>query len=316
MQKFNLFVAMTVIISSGCGTAEMAQQPDTQPSGRLAKGAVAARVNGEPISMGELTEAMIESHGLQTAQMLIVKELIRQKMRKSDIKITDENVRAENRRTLEQMFPEVKDENQRKTLLKQFLQQREFSERQWEMTMRRNAALRKLADRQVKVSEEEIRKEFERQGGKKVVVRHIQCASLSDAQEILDKIEEGADFAELAKEHSKNPSAEDGGLLPPIGKDSPNIPPAISEAAMGLQKVGEVSNPVQTGTAFHVLKLEKIIPPDKTDFEKVKDDLRKQIRSRKVQAAQRKILQDLVSSADIEYVNPQLKAQAQEAESQ
>ncbi len=310
-RKILTFAAALML--AGCKPVETSRRPSTRPATRPGDYALAVRVNGKPISMGELNDALIESYGLQTAHLLIVEKLIKQELNDKDLQVTDDDVRAESTQTLQQMFPDIKDENQLKILLEQFLRQKQLSPIQWEITMRRNAALRKLAAKQVTVSDEEIREEFEHQSGKKVVVRHIQCATLSDAQEILDKLDDGADFVELAKEFSTNPSAQDGGLLPPIGEDITGVPPAIGEAAMNMEKVGEISNPIQTGTAFHVLKLEKIIPPEKADFEKMKDELGETVRRRKIQTAQRQILQKLISSADIEYVNPVLKAQQRQA---
>jgi peptidylprolyl isomerase len=74
------------------------------------------------------------------------------------------------------------------------------------------------------------------------------------AAEILSRIEEGSDLAELAREHSKHASAAKGGLmsafrcqLSPIMRD-----------ALASTSIGQVVGPVATPDGFIVLRLEKL----------------------------------------------------------
>lgn len=93
--------------------------------------------------------------------------------------------------------------------------------------------------------------------------------SKKKAQEILDRIKSGEDFAALAKEYSQDSSSANGGDLDFFGKGQMVEP--FEKAAYAL-KTGEVSNElVETDFGYHIIK--------KTDeqydeFENVKEDLK------------------------------------------
>ena len=71
------------------------------------------------------------------------------------------------------------------------------------------------------------------------------------AEELLQRVKDGADFQELAKEFSDGPSSVNGGVLSPFGRGK--MMPAFEEAAFALDK-GEVSGIVETDFGFHIIK--------------------------------------------------------------
>ena len=84
----------------------------------------------------------------------------------------------------------------------------------------------------------------------KLRVRHILVRSETEAQEILGKLEAGGDFGELARQHSTDPSAEDGGNL---GFFSPgDMHPAFEKAVTQLE-VGHRSGVVKTPLGYHII---------------------------------------------------------------
>ena len=70
-------------------------------------------------------------------------------------------------------------------------------------------------------------------------------------KELVAKIQEGADFAELAKQHSTCPSNAQGGDLGPFAKGRMVKP---FEDAVQQSKVGDVVGPVETRFGYHVIK--------------------------------------------------------------
>ena len=75
--------------------------------------------------------------------------------------------------------------------------------------------------------------------------------ALETAKEIIKKLDEGADFAELAKEYSKDGSADDGGALGRFGHG--DMVSEFEEAAYKLE-VGEYTKePVKTKYGYHVI---------------------------------------------------------------
>lgn len=88
------------------------------------------------------------------------------------------------------------------------------------------------------------------------------------AMEIMKRVQEGEDFAILAKGFSEDPSAESGGDIGYIERGS--VLKEVEDVAFSLHK-GEVSKPFWSPKGLHIIKVE-----DRTEggFEKVKDEIR------------------------------------------
>jgi len=89
----------------------------------------------------------------------------------------------------------------------------------------------------------------------KIRASHILVKTEDEAKRLYEEIQAGADFAELAKEHSMCPSSRDGGDLRFFGKGMMVKP--FEEAAFALKK-GEVSLPVETQFCWHLIHLTDI----------------------------------------------------------
>ena len=295
-------------------TAQAATVPPSPSVGPVDD--VMATVCGEPIPMSSLCELLIEANGLPLAQQLIAEELVRQESVRRGVDVTEKEIQAESDLTLKQMFPQIDQAPQREQLLAQLLQQRNMTPKVWQIVMRRNAHLRRMVADTVSIDQKQLEDEFAGEYGRKVRVRHIQVPTLQAAQEVLRRVNGGEDFLKILEEVSTSTTASEGGLLPPIGKTTP-IPPAIREAALAMTEVGEVSQPVQTATAFHILKLEEIIKPQDVGLADVRGRIEDALLQRNVRNAQNALLMDLLKNADtqghIQYVNPTLREQASQA---
>jgi peptidyl-prolyl cis-trans isomerase C len=87
-----------------------------------------------------------------------------------------------------------------------------------------------------------------------IQARHILLEKKAQALEVIKELEEGADFAELAKSRSTGPSAAKGGDLGFFAEGQ--MVPAFSKAAFGLKKGKVTKSPVQTEFGWHVIKVE------------------------------------------------------------
>lgn len=274
-----------------------------------------ARVNGEPLPMTPLHEALVQDYGRMIAQQIIADEVVRQELlrRNLSLEVTEADIQEESRLALSRLFqfPDPPSEDQWERLLQQFLVREKLTRRQWDATMKRNVRLSRLAEQRVEISEQDLVEEFHRQYDGKLRVRHIQVESLQKALDLLARIQDGADFEALVFKHSNNPDAKTGGWLPEIAArtDPPNVSPTLLQAARAMRSEGTVSDPVQVGTTFHLLKLEEIIPPTDVQFSNVKDNLRTIVRQRRVQQLQQIILRELLNAADIQYINPEIRSQ-------
>ncbi len=87
-----------------------------------------------------------------------------------------------------------------------------------------------------------------------VRARHILLPGEAAAWQVIKALEAGADFAGLARERSRGPSARRGGDLDYFTRKA--MVPAFAEAAFAL-KIGEYSRvPVKTEFGWHVIKVE------------------------------------------------------------
>ncbi len=286
--------------------------PSPPPARGKVDGPVMAYVNGQPIAMATLRELLLTGYGPGVAQQLIANEVVAQEARRAGVTITEEDLAAQHARTLAEMFPNVPAGAQRERLLDQLLARNRVAREQWRLTMRRNALLRRLAAERVQVAEEDLRAAYQRRVQRKVEVQHIQTATLADAQKVLRELAAGADFTAMVTKYSIGPSASNGGLLAPFGAKDSGTPPALREAALAMTRVGEVSDPIQVGTAFHILKLVRTIEPEGVTFEAVKDALASEVREEKLRALQQDMLQILIRGAKVQYVNPVLRERAEE----
>ena len=86
----------------------------------------------------------------------------------------------------------------------------------------------------------------------KAAARHILVETQEQCEELKSQIEGGADFAELAKEHSKCPSGHQGGEL---GEFSPGQMVKEFDDVVFSAEVGEIQGPVQTQFGFHLVEV-------------------------------------------------------------
>ena len=82
--------------------------------------------------------------------------------------------------------------------------------------------------------------------------RHILVESESDCQKLIDDINGGSDFAEVAREHSKCPSGKQGGDLGTFGPGQ--MVPEFDTAVFNGE-VGAVQGPIKTQFGYHVLQV-------------------------------------------------------------
>ncbi|MFP4314025.1 MAG: peptidylprolyl isomerase [Alphaproteobacteria bacterium] len=109
-----------------------------------------------------------------------------------------------------------------------------------------------------------------------VKASHILVEEEAKAQELIQQLEEGADFAELAKENSTDGTAQNGGDLGYFSKA--DVVPEFAEAAFDLEEGAYTKEPVQTQFGYHVIKLEEKRMRPKPTFEQAKPTLESSIR--------------------------------------
>ena len=130
-------------------------------------------------------------------------------------------------------------------------------------------------------------------GQEEVRARHILVEGEDEAKAILEQLKNGADFATLAKEKSKDPGAAEGGDLGYFTKDQ--RVPEFADVAFKMYP-GQLSNPVKTQFGWHVIKVEDRRTKQPPEFDKVKD----QIETFLARKAQTDFITKLRQSAKVE----------------
>ena len=110
----------------------------------------------------------------------------------------------------------------------------------------------------LKIEDKDIEKYYSENQDKyvtpaKVKARHILVDTEEEALQILEKIRAGEDFAGLAREKSKCPSADKGGDLGWFERGK--MDPAFEKAAFDLEK-GGISGVVKSSFGYHIIKVE------------------------------------------------------------
>ncbi|MFN3292866.1 MAG: peptidylprolyl isomerase [Gemmobacter sp.] len=99
---------------------------------------------------------------------------------------------------------------------------------------------------------------------------HILVATEDEAKAIREKLDAGADFAELARQHSTDGAAPGGGALGWFGAGQMVKP--FEDAVMALQP-GQIGGPVQTQFGWHLVKLNETRIAEAPKLEDVRGEL-------------------------------------------
>jgi len=86
-----------------------------------------------------------------------------------------------------------------------------------------------------------------------VTASHILVETEDEARAVIAQLNDGADFAELAKEKSTGPSGPNGGELGSFGRGQ--MVPAFEAAAFAMPVDSFSADPVQTQFGWHVIKV-------------------------------------------------------------
>lgn len=114
---------------------------------------------------------------------------------------------------------------------------------------------------------------FER-GGEQIGVSHILVSyagasgagaditrtkeeALARAEALKRELDTGLNFADYARTRSDGESRENGGSLGLVTRGT--MPPAFEQAAFGLAKVGEYTEPIETQFGYHIIRLDRTL---------------------------------------------------------
>ncbi|WIY52501.1 peptidylprolyl isomerase [Devosia sp. YIM 151766] len=165
------------------------------------------------------------------------------------------------------------------------------------------------------ITEEAARAEYDAfiqqfQPQDEVHASHILVETEEQADTLKAELDGGADFATLAREHSIDPGAANGGDLGFFGRGMMVQP--FEEAAFALTDAGDVSEPVQSQFGWHIIQLTEKRQSAPPSFEQVAAQIQNQLLMRSFTAR----MDELMADVEITIEDAELKAafEAQDAE--
>lgn len=180
---------------------------------------------------------MKKSYGQNVLQQLVYEKILSEKY-----EVTDEELDAK--------FNEVKE--QLGANFEMALMQYNMTEESFKDSLKLDLLVEKAATADMEVTDEEVQEYYDNYKPQ-IKARHILVEDEATAKEVKAKLDDGGDFAELAKEYSQDPgSAEEGGELGWFGPGRMVQP--FEEAAYALD-VNEISEPVKSDNGFHIIQV-------------------------------------------------------------
>ncbi len=276
---------------------------------------VIATVNGEKVFRKDLDRRLsvlkrMNQEMTRSTQMLVVnqltkKVLLKQFVEGQNIEVSNEEIQGEVEKI--KFFLKSGPNNSEKPL-EEILESRGSSISELEEEVTRTLALSKYLDKEV--GDDEKRSYFDANknafNGERVRSSHVLVdtrkmktdAELEGAKQkigdIKKEIDNGADFAEVAKKHSDCPSSQKGGDIGFFQRKG-SIVEEFAKVAFSM-KVGEVSEPIKTQFGYHIIKV--------TDREEGKDvsyeDVADMVDFVYMQIKTETLLEGLIEKAEIE----------------
>ncbi len=249
---------------------------------------VVATVNGEPIRADELMRAAYDWASAEVIEELIMVRIIEQEAKKQKVSVKPEEVEARYNQQLQNAEANLPPGMS----LEDFLRRNRFPPSRLYARVRAQLLAEKLAEKRINLDNfiEYSQIVIRIQGNNPEEQEQNAPAAEAKAKEAYQKISEGLDFAEAAKQYSEDPFTKDrGGKMNWQYKRF--IVPDILQQLEKLQP-GQVSQPFRTFGSYMIVKLER------TGSQAKGEDLQ-QIRQQAIQMELGEYIRQLQSQAKI-----------------
>lgn len=216
----------------------------------FSKEEVVAKVGNNSISKDDLYTMMVDQYGEAALDTLIADKIVELESDKKDIKVKDSEIEAE-LETLKSSYENDEAFNQALTSSGASMESVKENIRSYLLT-------EKLLNDRVTITDDQIKEYFEANKEtfaqqEQVQASHILVEDEAAAKEVKKKLDDGGDFAQLAKEYSTDTSnAESGGELGFFSKG--DMVAEFEEKAFSM-KTDEISDPVKTEFGYHIIKV-------------------------------------------------------------
>ncbi|QBK27104.1 foldase [Ureibacillus thermophilus] len=255
-----------------------------------------ATVNGEKITKAELNEALTEQYGQEVLNNLIANKIVELEAKKQKVSVTKDEIEAEYKDYVDQYGGEES--------FKQLLSSYNMDVEDVKKDIKNYLLTKKVMEDYVDIKDDELKSYFEENKdsynqAEQVEASHILVDDEKTAKEVIKKLNDGEDFAKLAKEYSTDTGTKDkGGYLGYFGRGE--MVEAFENAAFSM-KVGSISRePVKTDFGYHIIKVTDKKEVKEAKFEDVKDKVYQDLLEQKVNEQYTKWLSEKMDEYKIE----------------
>jgi peptidyl-prolyl cis-trans isomerase C len=319
MLYFYLLLGVAILFMVGCDPAEPVANVDSQ-----AKKVVT--FEGGDVTQGELDEFAAQS-GVpkddpqyqatvqQLMPQLVSIEIAKAYAQEHNITVSDKEVDQELGKIKEQVGDQARSSGQDVSNQEAYelaLKQNNITEDQLREDIRETLLpVQEVQERvtgDAEPSDEEIQKYYKENKAAQFTtpaqrcVRHIlfNKDQKEKAEDVKQQLENGGDFAKLAKENSQDPgSAENGGDLGCLGKGE--TVPEFEQAAFGAEQ-GEIVGPVKTEFGYHILQVTDVKPEQTRSLQEVEPQIRSQLATQKQSEAFNKWIEEQKKERNVKYL--------------
>ncbi len=257
-QRMNLVLSSLLLIAIVAIIWLAVSNNSSSATGQSSDSAVVATVNGEQITKDKLIDLAPAEFVEQVLEQAILELLINQELDKANLTISEADIDAavdEQMEQIQKMFPTA--EELEMALMSQGMTMESLLN-EIRSGIQPDVKMKKLLAPQIDVSDENISTYYEENKDRilaalEIRASHILVASEELANSLLQQIRDGADFAQLATEHSIDPgSGAKGGDLGFFRRGA--MVPEFEQAAYSLE-VDEVSGVVASDFGYHIIKV-------------------------------------------------------------
>ncbi|MCK4629013.1 MAG: peptidylprolyl isomerase [Sedimentisphaerales bacterium] len=271
-----------------------------------------AIVNGRAIKQSELLKVLLPVKGRKVLDELVLLEVVRQQAAEKGISAAAVEIQAEFDRILRELAPD-KTRREQTALFKYMLEKRNLSQAEFDIIVERQYLLGRLVDPNVTITDKMYADEYERQYGRKVIVRQLVTASFRSILEVRQKLDAGADFARLVEQYSQDQrTLARGGVLGPFSRADEHIPEPVRQAAFELNTPGGRTKPFRfyddgNKEWWCLLQFEKDFPADAATPAEVRNELTRIIRRRVLNQRMSDLQKKLKQQATVTILEHKLK---------
>lgn len=261
----------------------------------LSKDKAIAKINGDSISKDELYDVMVEQYGASTVDQLIADKIVASEAKKQKITISDEELTKE--------VDKLKESYGGEEVFNQVLASNNTTGDVLKEDLKNYLTMRKLIEPQIKITDEELKTYFDENKdslgeAEQVKASHILVEDEATAKEIKQKLADGADFAELAKEYSTDEgSKENGGELGFFPRGT--MVTEFEDVAFSLP-INEISEPVKSDYGYHIIKVEEKKEAKEANFDDSKAAIKETLIDEKMESEYTTWLEEKKKDYDIE----------------